>query len=135
MALSSYRMVYAAVWDFRFNHIPLTRHAPFHYGHSGWGGFETAVWTRRAGWGSLEGGGVGGAPFDASTHGGSGGIGSGGIGSGGIGSGGTGTAGVLGTGHGAETGHHHGHRASDSHGSHTIERKPVGTAPHGDNMV
>ena len=26
MAFSAYRMVYASVWDFRFNHIPLTRH-------------------------------------------------------------------------------------------------------------
>ncbi|KAK8112071.1 phosphatidic acid phosphatase type 2/haloperoxidase [Apiospora kogelbergensis] len=28
MAFSSYRMVYAAVWDFRFNHIPLNRGTP-----------------------------------------------------------------------------------------------------------
>jgi membrane-associated phospholipid phosphatase len=64
-AISSYRMVYASVWDFRFNHIPLTRHTPFSYGAgaAGAGGFETTVFTRRAGWGYDEA--YGGAPFDA----------------------------------------------------------------------
>jgi membrane-associated phospholipid phosphatase len=64
-AISSYRMVYASVWDFRFNHIPLTRHTPFSYGagQAGAGGFESAVFTRRAGWGHDEA--YGGAPFDA----------------------------------------------------------------------
>lgn len=64
-AISSYRMVYASVWDFRFNHIPLTRHTPFSYGAgaAGAGGFESAVFTRRAGWGYEEA--YGGAPFDA----------------------------------------------------------------------
>ncbi|KIW31010.1 uncharacterized protein PV07_02695 [Cladophialophora immunda] len=64
-AISSYRMVYASVWDFRFNHIPLTRHTPFSYGAgaAGAGGFETAVFTRQAGWGYGEH--YGGAPFDA----------------------------------------------------------------------
>ncbi|KIW70219.1 hypothetical protein PV04_02511 [Phialophora macrospora] len=64
-AISSYRMVYASVWDFRFNHIPLTRHTPFSYGAgaAGAGGFETAVFTRQAGWGYEEH--YGGAPFDA----------------------------------------------------------------------
>lgn len=65
MAVSAYRMVYASVWDFRFNHIPLTRHTPFSYGAGapGAGGFETAIWTRQAGWGYEEA--LGGAPFDA----------------------------------------------------------------------
>jgi hypothetical protein len=65
MAISSYRMVYASVWDFRFNHIPLTRHTPFAYGGGapGAGGFESAVWTHQAGWGFEEA--LGGAPFDA----------------------------------------------------------------------
>ena len=65
MAISSYRMVYASVWDFRFNHIPLTRHTPFAYGGGapGAGGFETAVFTHKAGWGHEEA--LGGAPFDA----------------------------------------------------------------------
>jgi diacylglycerol diphosphate phosphatase / phosphatidate phosphatase len=64
-AISSYRMVYASVWDFRFNHIPLTRHTPFSYGAgaAGAGGFETTVFTRAAGWGFEEH--YGGAPFDA----------------------------------------------------------------------
>lgn len=65
MAISAYRMVYASVWDFRFNHIPLTRHTPFAYGGGtpGAGGCESAVWTRKAGWGFGEA--LGGAPFDA----------------------------------------------------------------------
>lgn len=65
MAISAYRMVYASVWDFRFNHIPLTRHTPFGYGGGapGAGGFESAVWTHQAGRGYKEA--LGGAPFDA----------------------------------------------------------------------
>ncbi|KAK5945508.1 hypothetical protein PMZ80_002713 [Knufia obscura] len=68
MAISAYRMVYASVWDFRFNHIPLTRHTPFSYGAgaAGAGGFETAVFTRKAGWGYEEA--YGGAPFDAAYN-------------------------------------------------------------------
>lgn len=68
MAISAYRMVYASVWDFRFNHIPLTRHTPFSFGagEAGAGGFETAVFTRKAGWGYEEA--YGGAPFDAAHH-------------------------------------------------------------------
>jgi len=67
MAFSSYRMVYASVWDFRFNHIPLLRHAPFVYGAgpSSFDGFHDVVFTRKAGWGTHEGGSWGGAPFDA----------------------------------------------------------------------
>ncbi|KAK6438194.1 hypothetical protein LTR95_005602 [Oleoguttula sp. CCFEE 5521] len=67
MAFSAYRMVYASVWDFRFNHIPLTRNLPFHYGDgpSAFDGFHDAIFTRKAGWGSQEGGAWGGAPFDA----------------------------------------------------------------------
>lgn len=68
MAFSAYRMVYASVWDFRFNHIPLTRHTPFSYGagEPGAAGFDTAIWTRRAGWGH-EDGAYGGAPFDSGS--------------------------------------------------------------------
>ncbi|MBA7490544.1 hypothetical protein ES702_01082 [subsurface metagenome] len=68
MALSAYRMVYASVFDFRFNHIPMTRHTPFSFGagEAGAGGFETAVFTRKAGWGYEEA--YGGAPFDAAHH-------------------------------------------------------------------
>lgn len=67
MALSAYRMVYASVWDFRFNHIPLVRHVPFTYGEGshGFDGFRNALWTRQAGWGNLESSAWGGAPFDS----------------------------------------------------------------------
>jgi len=75
MAFSAYRMVYASVWDFRFNHIPLSRHLPFTYspGSSPFDGFRDALWTRQVGWGSHESGTGSGAPFDATS--GSGGIG------------------------------------------------------------
>jgi len=58
-------MVYTSVFDFRFNHIPLTRHTPFSFGagQAGAGGFETAVFTHAGGWGHEEA--FGGAPFDA----------------------------------------------------------------------
>jgi len=64
-AFSSYRMVYASVWDFRFNHIPLTRDIPFPYAPGAEAQFPNAVFTRQAGWG-LDEGSFGGAPFDAS---------------------------------------------------------------------
>ena len=51
MAFSSYRMVYASIWDWRFNHIPLNRGVPFTYGHDGVELMD-AVFTRKAGWGS-----------------------------------------------------------------------------------
>ncbi|KAI6780790.1 uncharacterized protein J7T54_001098 [Emericellopsis cladophorae] len=58
-AFSSYRMVYAAVWDFRFNHIPLNRRAPFMYTVEG-AELANAVFTRHAGWGATGlGGGLG----------------------------------------------------------------------------
>ncbi|KAF2843828.1 PAP2-domain-containing protein, partial [Patellaria atrata CBS 101060] len=69
-AISSYRMVYASVWDFRFNHIPLTRSYPFTYGSgaSGYDGFRNAIFTRKAEWGNADStAGHGGAPFDASV--------------------------------------------------------------------
>ncbi|KAK1990186.1 PAP2 superfamily protein [Colletotrichum falcatum] len=50
-AFSAYRMTYAAVWDFRFNHIPLNRAQPFSYGAAGAELYD-AVFTRKAGWGS-----------------------------------------------------------------------------------
>ncbi|KAF1986839.1 acid phosphatase/Vanadium-dependent haloperoxidase [Aulographum hederae CBS 113979] len=74
-AFSAYRMVYASVWDFRFNHVPLVRDVPFHYGEwqAGFNGFHSAMFSRRAGWGAYERGPLGGAPFDSA--GGVGGIG------------------------------------------------------------
>lgn len=50
-AFSSYRMVYAAIWDFRYNHIPLNRGSPFMYGGGHGSDLEHAVFTRKAGWG------------------------------------------------------------------------------------
>ena len=122
MAFSSYRMVYASIWDFRFNHIPLTRHTPFSYGAGSpdAGGFHSAIFTRKAGWGHEEGA-YGGAPFDA------------GYGLGGMGGGPTG--GMMGGGH---------HRRGDSMGQtgvemNRVERRPVppakGHAVQGDQMV
>ncbi|KAI5783079.1 phosphatidic acid phosphatase type 2/haloperoxidase, partial [Pyronema domesticum] len=57
MAVSSYRMMYASIWDFRFNHVPLPRgnvrgYAYAFGGEDGWG---EAVATRRAGWGVGQG--------------------------------------------------------------------------------
>ncbi|KAG9240403.1 phosphatidic acid phosphatase type 2/haloperoxidase [Calycina marina] len=48
MAFSAYRMVFAAIWDWRINHIPLNRAVPFVAGEAE---LEGAVFTRRAGWG------------------------------------------------------------------------------------
>ncbi|KAI5778516.1 phosphatidic acid phosphatase type 2/haloperoxidase [Geopyxis carbonaria] len=71
-AFSSYRAVYASVWDFRFNHIPLPRgkvELGFRYGADD-DGFWSAVATRKAGWGwAPHGAGVSGAPFDAAMTG------------------------------------------------------------------
>jgi membrane-associated phospholipid phosphatase len=49
MAFSAYRMTYASVWDWRYNHIPLNRTVPFDFmaGHE----LSGATFTRRAGWG------------------------------------------------------------------------------------
>jgi diacylglycerol diphosphate phosphatase / phosphatidate phosphatase len=49
MAFSAYRMVYAAIWDWRFNHIPMHRGQAFMYGGDMDG--VDALWTRKAGWG------------------------------------------------------------------------------------
>jgi diacylglycerol diphosphate phosphatase/phosphatidate phosphatase len=67
MAVSAYRMVYASVWDFRFNHVPVARDVGFGYGvaQKGYEGFREAVATRKAGWAAHEGHVFGGAPFDA----------------------------------------------------------------------
>ncbi|PVI01405.1 acid phosphatase/Vanadium-dependent haloperoxidase [Periconia macrospinosa] len=67
-AFSAYRMTYAAIWDHRFNHIPLIRNAPFIYGAgpSTHDGFHDAVFTRKAGWGTYDAAAWAGAPGDAS---------------------------------------------------------------------
>lgn len=75
-ALSAYRMMYASVWDFRFNHVPLPRGNTtlgYGYGLGGTDGWEDAVATRKAGWGSGDGM-YGGAPSDAANMGGAGAI-------------------------------------------------------------
>ncbi|KAK0638524.1 phosphatidic acid phosphatase type 2/haloperoxidase [Cercophora newfieldiana] len=50
MAFSAYRMTYASVWDWRWNHIPLNRSVPFDFmaGHE----LSGATFTRSAAWGS-----------------------------------------------------------------------------------
>jgi diacylglycerol diphosphate phosphatase / phosphatidate phosphatase len=52
-ALFAYRMMYAALFDFRFNHIPLSKHRGFLY-HDGDGNYASrydTVFTHKAGWG------------------------------------------------------------------------------------
>ncbi|KAI3316956.1 phosphatidic acid phosphatase type 2/haloperoxidase [Xylariaceae sp. AK1471] len=49
-AFSSYRMCYAAIWDWRWNHIPLNRNQPCLYTYDGVELMD-AMWTRKAGWG------------------------------------------------------------------------------------
>ena len=81
MAFSSYRMVYASVWDFRFNHIPLSRNHPFMYseGQAEFHGFRNSIFTRKAGWGNLDQAVATGAPFDATSRLAGGGFGGGGV--------------------------------------------------------
>ncbi|KAI1734646.1 phosphatidic acid phosphatase type 2/haloperoxidase [Xylaria scruposa] len=50
-AFSAYRMSYAAIWDWRWNHIPLNRYQPCLYTHDG-AELMDATWTRQAGWGA-----------------------------------------------------------------------------------
>ena len=64
-AFISYRMVYAAIWDFRFNHIPQNRTVPCPYGLPQTELAKTCF-THQAGWD--EGTGTfGGAPCDSSS--------------------------------------------------------------------
>lgn len=69
MAFSTFRMSYASVWDFRFDHIPLARRVPFKYcidpTSTTYHGFYDAMWTREAGWGSQGAKSWSGAPFDS----------------------------------------------------------------------
>lgn len=51
MALASYRASYAAVWDWRWNHIPLQQTESFYFGAEGDIDFAYTL-TRSAGWGS-----------------------------------------------------------------------------------
>ncbi|KAL7625842.1 hypothetical protein AAE478_005065 [Parahypoxylon ruwenzoriense] len=58
MAFSAYRMCYAAIWDWHWNHVPLHRGQPCLYAYDGVELMD-ALWTRKAGWGAGEGLGVG----------------------------------------------------------------------------
>ncbi|KAI1414432.1 acid phosphatase/Vanadium-dependent haloperoxidase [Hypoxylon sp. FL1857] len=66
MAFSAYRMCYASIWDFRWNHIPLHRGQPCFYTYDSVELMD-AVWTRRAGWGA---GAVNGGAHATNGHGG-----------------------------------------------------------------
>lgn len=55
MAFSAYRMVYASIWDWRTNHIPLNRAVPFDVAQTE---LADAVFTHTAGWGGMHGGGT-----------------------------------------------------------------------------
>jgi len=52
-AFSSYRMVYASIFDWRWNHIPLNRGSAFQFAHSP--EMAGGMFTRRAGWGLQRG--------------------------------------------------------------------------------
>lgn len=51
MAVASYRTSYAAVWDWRFNHLPLQRGEAFLYGAEGDMDYSAQTFTRSVGWG------------------------------------------------------------------------------------
>ena len=56
MAFSAYRVVWASIWDFRYNHIPLKRHIPFNYNNAPdivSTNLTSNTWTRKAGWGAV----------------------------------------------------------------------------------
>lgn len=127
MAFSGYHMTYAAIWDWRFNHIPLNRGVAFPYA-VGNGDLFGATFTRRVGWGteSFAGGGAG--------------VGAAGVGSGvahdkmghhhnGVnGHDGVGAMGVNG---------HHANGVNGEYANPTVPRRAVGGTmhPHGDQMV
>ncbi|KAK0716113.1 phosphatidic acid phosphatase type 2/haloperoxidase [Lasiosphaeris hirsuta] len=54
MAFSAYRMTYASIWDWRWNHIPLNRISGFQFGHGGEAELGDATFTRRGGWGRIK---------------------------------------------------------------------------------
>ncbi|KAJ1323598.1 diacylglycerol diphosphate phosphatase [Microdochium nivale] len=109
-AWSSYRMVYAAVWDWRYNHIPLHRNVPFRY--DGSDELSDAVFTRKAGWG--EGMSAGAANNNNSSAAYAGGVNNGY---------------AANQGYAQEPqGHHNHHTRHGSHGSHGgMNRVPVGS--------
>ncbi|KAK2594184.1 hypothetical protein QQS21_008123 [Conoideocrella luteorostrata] len=52
MAISSYRCTYAAVLDWRYNHLPLKEKESFKYGAAEASGIATQTFARSAGWGT-----------------------------------------------------------------------------------
>jgi diacylglycerol diphosphate phosphatase/phosphatidate phosphatase len=64
-AFSSYRMVYASIWDWRVNHIPLNRSSAFGQGSE----LEHAVFTRKVGWGGKAARAAGGLAGKSMKHG------------------------------------------------------------------
>lgn len=112
MAFSSYRMTYAAIWDFRYNHMPLSRGAPFVYDLGGAQQAHTGVFTRKAGWGSgssTGGGGLSGRRGEKAVVGDSGG--------------------------GHFNGRDHVHGDAQHETGPTIPRRAVGGGQHADDMV
>lgn len=57
MAFSSYRIVYASIWDWRVNHVPLNRSIPFNGAEAE---FSHPVFTHQAGWRMMNEGSYGG---------------------------------------------------------------------------
>jgi diacylglycerol diphosphate phosphatase/phosphatidate phosphatase len=53
-ALFAYRMMYAALFDFRFNHIPLLKNRGFlyHVGDGHYASYYNTVFTQKADWGT-----------------------------------------------------------------------------------
>lgn len=51
MAVASYRSTYAAVLDWRYNHLPLREKEPFGYGSEEGPHIVTQTFTRSVGWG------------------------------------------------------------------------------------
>ncbi|OLN97708.1 PA-phosphatase related-family protein-like protein 2 [Colletotrichum chlorophyti] len=51
VAFGSYRGCYAAVWDWRFNHLPLERHDQFVYSPEDASDYRRLVFSRSGGWG------------------------------------------------------------------------------------
>jgi diacylglycerol diphosphate phosphatase / phosphatidate phosphatase len=78
MAFSAYRMTYAAIWDWRINHIPLNRGAAFDFANPE---LTHATFTRKVGWGagSLAAGGHGIGGHHGYGHGQTGSIGNNGV--------------------------------------------------------
>ncbi|TGZ81712.1 hypothetical protein EX30DRAFT_318855 [Ascodesmis nigricans] len=67
MSILAYRMCFASVWDFRWNHVPLIRGAEWPtltYSEEEMVAWSGGVATRRGGWGVPGRGRVGGAPGD-----------------------------------------------------------------------